>query len=256
MIENQFETSDHRHLGQILTYLVGTEARTVVWIAERIREEHRAVIDGLNETTPLEYAFFRVELEVWRIGDSVPAPRLEVVARPNDWVRRQKERNRVTEMEDYQRRMEFWGAMLDRVPSDFALGVPARAPNQGWMKFSMTGEDALLGCGIYCYRLLGKNRVGVYLSLGRQDPERTAEWLAGIAGYRLVDGAARKPATGAGWEINRSQLLQFFVTLDADAMDETDWPRQHDWMISQASAMIQDWRSGLRADVMRLIDAS
>ena len=35
LIENQIEATDHRHLGQILTYLAGLEeAATVVWIAQ------------------------------------------------------------------------------------------------------------------------------------------------------------------------------------------------------------------------------
>ena len=33
LIENQLESSDHTHLGQILTYLAGLGARTVVWVA-------------------------------------------------------------------------------------------------------------------------------------------------------------------------------------------------------------------------------
>ncbi len=33
LIENQLERSDHTHLGQILTYLAGLEAHTVIWVA-------------------------------------------------------------------------------------------------------------------------------------------------------------------------------------------------------------------------------
>ena len=42
LIENQLEDSDHTHLGQILTYLAGLEARTVVWIARNFHESHRS----------------------------------------------------------------------------------------------------------------------------------------------------------------------------------------------------------------------
>src|SRR6516165_3986110 len=52
VIENQFGPTDHTHLGQILTYVAGQEGHaTVVWIAEVIREEHRAAIDWLNAST-------------------------------------------------------------------------------------------------------------------------------------------------------------------------------------------------------------
>ncbi len=33
LIENQLEATDHGHLGQIMTYLAGLEAETVVWVA-------------------------------------------------------------------------------------------------------------------------------------------------------------------------------------------------------------------------------
>ena len=38
LIENQLENTDHTHLGQILTYLAGLEAQTVIWIARSFQE--------------------------------------------------------------------------------------------------------------------------------------------------------------------------------------------------------------------------
>src|SRR3954453_20887653 len=52
LIENQLEATDHRHLGQLITYLAGLEGEaTVVWIATDFLEEHRAAIDWLNANT-------------------------------------------------------------------------------------------------------------------------------------------------------------------------------------------------------------
>ena len=54
--------------------------------------------------------------------------------------------------------------------------------------------------------------------------------------------------------MNKSGICQFFRTLPADALDETDWPRQHAWMFDQARAFLADWEAGLRARVLALID--
>src|SRR5699024_2637582 len=85
IIENQLEESDHKHLGQIMTYAGGTEATNIVWVATRFREEHRAALEWLNERTDERTRFFAVTIELVRIGDSMPAPRLTLVVRPNDW---------------------------------------------------------------------------------------------------------------------------------------------------------------------------
>ena len=88
IIENQFGRTNHGHLGQILTYLAGIEdAKTVVWIAESIQADHRAAVDWLNNNTTEQFSFFAIEIELWRIGNSPPAPRFNVIASPNDWTK-------------------------------------------------------------------------------------------------------------------------------------------------------------------------
>jgi hypothetical protein len=85
LVENQLERTDHGHLGQLFTYAAGLDAVTVVWIASRFTEEHRAAIDWLNRITHDGFHFFGLEIELWRIGTSEPAPKFNVVAKPNDW---------------------------------------------------------------------------------------------------------------------------------------------------------------------------
>ena len=86
LIENQLEPTDHSHLGQLITYAVGVDAVTSVWVSSRFSDPHRAAIDRLNELTPEAYRFFGIEIEVWRIDGSDPAPRFKVVSKPNDWT--------------------------------------------------------------------------------------------------------------------------------------------------------------------------
>ena len=51
LIENQLEGTDYRHLGQILTYLAGLEAQTIIWVARRLHGAHLSAIRWLNEHT-------------------------------------------------------------------------------------------------------------------------------------------------------------------------------------------------------------
>lgn len=88
LIENQLGWSDHTHLGQILTYLAGLEARTVIWVARGFTEAHLSAIRWLNENTIEGFSFFAIRVRVVKISDSPRVPQFEVLARPSDWDKR------------------------------------------------------------------------------------------------------------------------------------------------------------------------
>lgn len=90
IIENQLTKTDHGHLGQLLTCAGGTDPVNVVWIATEFREEHRAALDWLNGRTDGNTRFFGIEISAVRIGESVPAPLMRLVAQPNNWGKKVK----------------------------------------------------------------------------------------------------------------------------------------------------------------------
>lgn len=87
LIENQLTKTDHKHLGQILTYAAGLDALTVVWIATEFTAEHQAALEWLNGVTDASIRFFGLEIEVWKIGGSACAPKFNVVVKPNRWTK-------------------------------------------------------------------------------------------------------------------------------------------------------------------------
>ena len=90
IIENQLEDTNHDHLGKIITYASGKDASYVIWIVKHARDEHRRAIEWLNEHTDSEIRFFLLEIELWRIGTSEPAPKFNIVEQPNDWAKEEK----------------------------------------------------------------------------------------------------------------------------------------------------------------------
>lgn len=135
IVENQLEPTDHSHLGQILTYAAGTGASTIVWVATSFREEHRQALDWLNEKTADDVHFFGVHLSVVRIGDSPPAPLLEVVAKPNEWQKRVRTATRAGSVspraEQYR---EFWSRYLERIAGR-GWGRRQTPQAANWMNF-------------------------------------------------------------------------------------------------------------------------
>ncbi len=84
IIENQLAPTDHTHMGQLLTYGAGLDAKVIIWISPSFRDEHRQAIEWLNLHTE-GLSFFGVELELMQIDDSLPAPHFKVVVQPNEW---------------------------------------------------------------------------------------------------------------------------------------------------------------------------
>jgi hypothetical protein len=82
VIENQFGSTDHRHLGQIITYSSVLGAGVVVWIAETIRSEHKSAIDFLNQNLKEGLQLFALEVSVIKIDDSKPAYVFNTVCMP------------------------------------------------------------------------------------------------------------------------------------------------------------------------------
>lgn len=109
IIENQLEPTNHDHLGKLLTYAGGCDANVIVWIAEDFRDEHRQALELLNQRTGEDTAFFGVVIELWKIGDSHPAPHFKMVVVPNEWTKRLK----IGESELSQRYREFFQKLID-----------------------------------------------------------------------------------------------------------------------------------------------
>jgi len=45
IIENQLEDTNHDHLGKVITYASGKDARTMIWVVKRAQDEHRQAVD-------------------------------------------------------------------------------------------------------------------------------------------------------------------------------------------------------------------
>ena len=118
LIENQLERTDHTHLGQLMTYAAGLDAVSIIWIAQKFTEEHRAALDWLNRITDETFNFFGIEIELYRIGDSSAAPMFNLVSKPNDWSKLVKKSASAQNLTDVKlRQQEYWQGLKSYVES-------------------------------------------------------------------------------------------------------------------------------------------
>lgn len=108
VIENQLEASNHDHLGKIITYASGLNASVIVWIVTEAKEEHRSAIEWLNNNTSQGISFFLIELHAYKIGDSLPAPKFEVIEKPNGFIKYNKVSKDEGDTISRAKRFEFW----------------------------------------------------------------------------------------------------------------------------------------------------
>ena len=135
IIENQYGCTNHDHLGKIITYASGRSAQILVWIVEDARDEHRAAIQWLNENMCEGIGIFLVKLDVYRIGDSEPAPMFTILEQPNNWVKQTHSNGKLTITK--QNQQVFWQAFQDYAfekRQDYKIKFNRRqSPPQHWL---------------------------------------------------------------------------------------------------------------------------
>lgn len=252
LIENQLEKTDHTHLGQLLTYAAGLEAVTVVWIANSFTDEHRAALDWLNGITAERFHFFGLEVELWRIGDSPAAPKFNVVSKPNDWSRdvsRAAADGEPSETKVKQR--EYWAAFHEVVRNKGRGDILGRRTPQpaSWMGYGV--GRAGFRIGVVMRRPNKRIQTELYISGG---DAKTFFCLL----QQQKDEIEREYDHPLDWqELPEKQDCRIAHDFDGDVdpFDESDWPRQHEWLADRLIAMhgvfsghvrdldVDDWRS-------------
>ena len=89
VIENQYGSSDHDHLGKLLTYLNSFDADGAIWIVPEVRDEHVKVIRYLNDETSQKY--FLVKVAIIKVENSPMAPVFTLLAGPNNELKKKSE---------------------------------------------------------------------------------------------------------------------------------------------------------------------
>ncbi len=145
IIENQLEMSNHDHLGKIITYASGLSAEVIVWIVKEARAEHRSAIEWLNNNTNKKIGFFLLELHAYKIGDSLPAPKFEVVEMPNDFIKMSKSSSgEVSLNKSESERLEFWTSFNEVLIENGKPFNPRKPSTDHWYSIALGTSNAYL----------------------------------------------------------------------------------------------------------------
>jgi len=243
VIENQLERTDHKHLGQILTYSAGLNAYTVIWIAEEFEQEHISALDWLNEITHERFRCFGIEIKVWQIGDSNCAPQFDIVCKPNDWIRtvnretQQAVEKDASELKQLQKK--FWTELRDyMIRKDNSVKLHTPKPSN-----HINASIGKSNFGISAYMDKQNKRIRVALYIGGSDAE---------AHFYLLKEEQKEVENEFGesleWEERptRKEKYIFLSKSDTDPTDETDWQNQYKWLAAKIEKFDEVFRPRIK----------
>jgi len=225
LIENQLEKTNHKHLGQLLTYAAGLQASTIVWVADTFTDEHRAALNWINDHTEESIRVFGLEIELWRIGDSEPAPKFNIAAEPNEWVKSGTSARTSSTSERKIAQQEYWTAFTDWMnsndPDNNRLAKPG---GRHWMSirpYKLTGMSNSLTIKTL------KRQIGVELYLSKDVAK--ARFAALESHKNEIEDTFGE---SLDWQLlpHRVACRIKSVLSDTDWKASDDWPRQFEWL--------------------------
>lgn len=235
LIENQLERTNHKHLGQILTYAAGLHAVTICWIAKRFAEEHRATMDWLNEISDEKFQFFGLEIELWKIGDSAVAPKFNIVSRPNDWRRSVSIEPALDPTPTKKMQQRFWEELKEQLEHANSRVRPRKPLPQHWMNFSL----GRAGIHLQAWLNSKEKKIGVGLILNISDANKAFKALEN-------DKESIEERLGLGaleWhELPERKSSKILLARNADPTKESNSPQQVQWMMETLESFDKTFR--------------
>lgn len=224
IIENQLEKTNHDHLGKLITYASGLEAEIIIWIVKDVLEEHRQAIDWLNEHTDEHINFFAIRMEVWKIGNSDPAPKFHIVSKPNDWsksVKSSVQNAEITELKALQHK--FWDGFKEYTQEKgWKLRLRKTYP-QHWYDLSFGRSDCHIALTINSQ----KNELGceVYIP----DSQETFESF--LANKKEIETKIQ----GLEWmDLPTKKACRIKKVISGNIEKESKWEEYFEWLGSNA----------------------
>jgi len=238
VVENMFGATDHDHLGKLITYSAGLDAGYAVLLAPELRDEHRSALNWLNSISTDEFGFFGVVLEVWRIGDSAPAPRLRVEVKPDNWSRGIRAVRSAAQTGTQQAYLRFWDEFLPAFRIAHPGWTRATAPSKSsWVSFPSSRSPLLRHNAAFCrpdgkYRLRGE----VYIDGGDADTNKNT--FDGLHEKKQqIEQAVGEALDWDRLDHRRASRISLYFPDEIRITDEERWPDARTWLVQAMGKM-------------------
>jgi hypothetical protein len=227
IIENQLETTDHKHLGQLLTYASAFDASIIIWLVTDYTEEHRQAIDWFNRNISENISFFLIQIEVIKIDDSQPAPVFKVISEPNNWgknIKKSSSGDAVSDLKLMQK--DFWSELKSYASKNMPILSFGHTPRpRHWYNISFGTSR----CHIALTINTPKNYIGCEIYI-RNDMDLYESF------YKNKDKIESNINSDLEWmELPNATASRIQSKLHCDPKDKSKWDAYFKWCISEVS---------------------
>ncbi len=221
IIENQLEKTNHDHLGKILTYASTQDAKYIIWIAKEVRDEHKQAIDWLNEHTDENINFFAIQIELWQIGNSEPAPKFNIISKPNDWTKTIKKSSLNYEpTETKLSQLNFWKKYKEKLESEKSTLKPRNPRPQHWYNFAIGNSISHL------YYTINTQNDELACGIWIRDEKELFNFL-----FKEKNRIEKELGEKLDWaELPGKKASRIKISCEADIDKPENWDKYFNWM--------------------------
>ena len=225
IIENQLEQTDHNHLGKIITYASGHDAKTILWLVKEAREEHRQAIDWLNEHTDEEINIFLCKIELWKIGDSDIAPKFQILSSPNNWTKTIKRSRTGGNTDINMLQYEYWTKVKEEIDKNYPMFNSRKPKGKPWY-------DLAIGRPLAHIKLIFNTQISVIkVNLVIPDNKEFFDYL-----YDSKDEIESELGFELTWKrLDNKKVSHIEIMKKSDINDSTNWDQNIKWHLTKAS---------------------
>lgn len=225
IIENQLEATDHDHLGKVITYASGHDAKTIIWIVKEAREEHRQAVDWLNEHTDEEINIFLCRIELWKIGDSEIAPKFQIVSSPNNWTKTIKRSGTNGGTDINMLQYEYWTKLNGEIDKNYPMFNSRKPQGKPWY-------DLYIGRPLAHIKLIFNTQISaIKVNLTIPDSKDFFDYL-----YDSKDEIESELGYELNWKrIDNKKVSHIEVMKKSDINDYSYWDEDIKWHLTKAA---------------------
>ncbi|HMP61664.1 MAG TPA: DUF4268 domain-containing protein, partial [Phenylobacterium sp.] len=169
------------------------------------------------------FEFYGLEIELWRINDSPPAPMFNVIAQPNEWSREVKQKAEAATSDLKQLQQRYWQALRALLLETKSKVRPQKAHPQHWASY------ALGRSGTWLSACVNSQKKSVWVEFAFYGPPGKVWFDELLTRKAEIEAKVGQPLDWQRMDGKKMSRIALHRA-NSDFTKEEDWPAQHRWL--------------------------